>query len=198
MPRVRSSDGARGGWPSAEQPRRIRRGSRKSLPPRAASYRPIGPRIRQVDARHRSQEHPLLPHVLNNVFARNRAEFTARENLRDGAYPLRQLAVAFAECERLRRLQLDRLAISLSVTTIAQRPPSTRSRPNLASRISRCRMPLSIGMIAVCLPDRGREGFDRILEVERLATQQTTSNFSVSLSACTAGGFSASRRRSGS
>ena len=39
-----------------------------------------------------------------------------------------------------------------NVAAMAQRPPSTRSFPNLASSVSRCFMPLSIGMIAVLGP----------------------------------------------
>ena len=64
---------------------------------------------------------------------------------------------------------------------MAQRPPSTRSRPNLLSSTSRCRMPLSSGMIAVCGPTAGANDLIASSRSKALQLSSTTSNFSVEL-----------------
>src|SRR6202011_206870 len=79
--------------------------------------------------------------------------------------------------------------LSLRVTAIAQRPPSTRSRPNFWSSTSRCSMPLSSGMMDVCGPTAGANDFIASSRSNALQLNSTTSNLSSNLSACSAGGF---------
>src|SRR6266481_2060579 len=68
-------------------------------------------------------------------------------------------------------------------------PPRTRSLPKLSSRTSRCNMPLSSGIIAVCGPTAGANDLIASSRSNALQLNNTTSNFSLSLSACTVGGL---------
>src|ERR1700704_1326962 len=61
--------------------------------------------------RERGEEHPFLPHLLHDMFAGPRAEFPAPHALGDGTDPIRKLAVAFPEIERLHRIELNDLAM---------------------------------------------------------------------------------------
>ena len=78
---------------------------------------------------------------------------------------------------------------SFSVAAMAQRPPSTRSRPNFWSSASRCDMPLSSGIIEVFGPIAGAKDLMASSRSKALQLNRTTSNLSESLSACTVGGL---------
>ena len=72
---------------------------------------------------------------------------------------------------------------SFSVAAMAQRPPSTRSRPNFWSSASRCDMPLSSGIIEVFGPIAGAKDLMASSRSKALQLNRTMSNLSESLSA---------------
>ena len=133
-------------------------------------------------ARHRSQEHPFLPHVLDDVFARNRAGNAARENLRDGADPVRHLAVAFAEGERLLRLQLNHLA--LVIERHHDRAEAAEHAIAAEFCVEDIQMPHAVehrddrGLLA---PTAGAKDLIASSRSNALQLRNTTSNFSVEL-----------------
>src|ERR1700738_4226351 len=191
MPLVRWKNGPLGAWPSAaaaaldasSRPRMT------SLPPGEARILPTDVRIREVHAASVARKthfshisctifslatEPVMPLAKTSDMARTRS---------DG---LPSRSPKLSDCMGL---SCTTSRCGLSVAPIAQRPPSTRSRPNLLSSTPRCRMPLSSGMIEVRGPTAGANDWTASSRSKALQLKSTTSNFSVSLSACTVGGF---------
>ena len=76
----------------------------KSLPPGAARILPTEARIRQVEAASEARNTHFSHMSCMMLFAGRGAEIAAGHHLGDGADPVRQLAVALAEGQRLHRL----------------------------------------------------------------------------------------------
>src|SRR5580704_11952830 len=191
MVTVRSRKGARGEKPSAVATalHSSRMPSRKSLPPGAARMMPSGARIRLVEAAIEARN-VHFSHMSCSTFSLATEpklplrKISATARTRSVILPSRSPKVSDCigcSCTTSR--------LSLSVTAIAQRPPSTRSRPNFPSSTSSCSMPLSSGMIEVSAPTAGAKDLIASSRSNALQLNSTTSNFSFRTSACTVGGF---------
>ena len=117
-------------------------------------------------------EHPFLPHFLQDIFAELRSK-RALANAAATASIARRNAMP-SRSPKVRPCKSSRCRIRPSASSeveIRQRPPSDRLAPKRRSSMSRWRMPLSRGKIMCRRPDRRREGFDRVVQIVGFAAQ---------------------------
>src|ERR1039458_9723974 len=175
-----------------------RRRSTRSAPPSATEISPMAPRIRHVlPARVARNTH--FSHMSSRIVA------LACASNRD---PSVRFSMAFtrsdivpsrspneSECASFR---CTISCLSLRVAAIVHWPPSTRVRPNRSSRISRWRIPLRSGTIAVSGPTAGAKDAIASSRSYAFTLSSTRSNGSAMFSARTARAPQVSRRRDGS
>ena len=146
--------------------------SKKSLPPGAARILPTEVRIRLVDAASDARNTHFSHMSCMMCSLATAPKLPPANTSSDGAHAVRHLAVAFAEIDRLHRRELNYLA--RLVQRRRDRAEPAEHALGAEFRIERVEVVHAVeqrddrGFRA----DGGREGFDRILEIERLAAQQ--------------------------
>jgi len=117
---------------------------------------------------------------LNDILAGHRAEIATRHRLGDGADPIRQLALALPEIERLQRVELNDLA--LVVERGGDRAKAAEHPLASEFAVQHVQMQHAVEQRHNRRPrsDRRRKRLDRIVEIEALQLNKTTSNFSLS------------------
>ena len=117
-------------------------------------------------------EHPFVPHVLQDRRAELRIETRVRQRRRDRLDARRARAVARAEGQAVQFVEMQDAPSASSVEEIRQRPPSVWAAPKRRSSAVEMMHAVEQRQDRGRRPDRRREGLHRAVEIIGLAAQK--------------------------